>query len=133
MSVSPTSTSGSYPPPPSLDQLAFNPNSPVPPYSQMPSKDETSLSNQPPGALPPYAAPSDPLAGPLPPGAMNPMGAPPKSGSGIGGLILAAVAGIPGYFAGKNLWKSHPVAGGIIGSLVTAIAGFVAWGLLSPK
>jgi|GEM_PF-3418488 len=133
MSVSPTSTSGSYSLPASPPQSTFDTSMPAPPYSAMPSKDELSLSNLP-GSLPPYSAqPGSSSNAPIPsaPGAP---GAKP-AGMGMGGLILAGVAGIPGYFAGKNILKSHPVIGGLVGAAVAAIAGFIGWGLFagSPK
>jgi hypothetical protein len=98
----------------------------------MPSKDELSLSNLP-GSLPPYSAQPGASNGPMP----SIPGAPPakSGGMGMGGLILAGVAGIPGYFAGKNILKSHPVIGGLVGAAVAAIVGFIGWGFFAggPK
>jgi hypothetical protein len=128
MSVPSASNLGSYPLPSSPRSSSSDLSSPAPPYSELPLGNEQTIPNQPDSfSPPPYAAKTNepPIAGPN-------AGA-PQARLGMFGLILAAAAGIPGYFAGKNLWKSHSVAGGIIGGIATAIAGFVGLSYFAQK
>jgi len=132
MSVPSASNAGSYPLPAYSQQPLSAPNSPPPSYSLQAPSDQPDLFSPPPYSASPNSTNPASSNMPIPPG---PGASAAKPGMGMGGLILAGVAGILGYFAGKNILKSHPVIGGLVGAAVAAIAGFIGWGFFAggPK